>query len=889
MPGLSIDGRRLEVSAGATVLECAAGAGVEIPSLCADPRLKPYGGCRLCLVQVDEDERPVAACTTVVRDGMSIRTHTPEIERHRKTLLELLAAEYPQEAVTGPPDMPFNKWLAAYGVSPHGGQSHAGIDASHPYIQVDMSRCILCGRCIRICDELQGQFVWQAWKRGDAAEIRAGSGGSLLESACTGCGACVDTCPTGALEDKTLLAGNQPTAWTRTVCPYCGTGCELYAGTKEGKLLDIRPAQDAAVNKGHLCSKGRYAFAYVHSSERILEPMVRRSGKWQTVCWKEAITATAAALRNAMDFYGRDSVGILGSARGTNEEAYLAQKFARVVVGTNNVDCCARVCHAPTAAALKQMVGAGAATNSFDDIERASTVLLCGCNPTGNHPVAGARIKQAALRGTHLIIIDPRRTELCSFADVHLQIRPGTDIPALLAMASVIVQEKLDDPEFIRARVDNWEDFARHVRQWTPERAAELCGVPADQIRMAARLYARNGPSMSFHGLGVTEHVQGTEAVMCLVNLALLTGNIGKPGSGVNPLRGQNNVQGAAVMGCEPGALTGSVPLEEGLARFPAAWRSDLPRSKGLDVVQMLEAGRNPGIKLLWAIGYDVLLTDPNMADTRRALEKMDTVIVQDMFMNETAREFGAIFLPACSSYEKDGTFMNAERRIQRVRAALKPLGDSLPDWEIICRVAREMGEDSRFSFASPEQVWEEIRWVWPEASGITYKRLDEGGIQWPCPGITHPGTAVIHQGSFPGGKRAALYCCQFQPSPEAVDTEFPYCLITGRALQQFNAGTMTRRTEHRSLLSTDFLDVAPADADRLGLRDGDTVQVRSRYGQIALPVRISSALRRGEVFATFHDPGRQVNLLTSPFKDSKTNAPEYKITAVQIRKVHAA
>lgn len=885
MPCISINGKRVEAREGASLLECACSTGVDIPSLCADPRLKAYGGCRMCLVQIEGEQHPVTACTTVVREGMAVRTHTPEIEQHRKTLLRLLAEKYPGKPLYDAPAKAFHKYLARYGVACNGANDN-NIDRSHPYIQVDMSRCILCERCVRICEEVQGSFVWQAWNRGEATVIRAGLVDGLLQSPCTSCGACVDTCPTGALEDKSLIGVASALNWTRTICPYCGVGCEIKVGTHEGKLVNVRPGLDAAVNKGHLCSKGRYAFGYVHSDERVLHPMIRKHGDWQVVSWEEAIAETARVLRKAIDARGPDSVGILGSARGTNEEAYLAQKFARVVAGANNVDCCARVCHAPSAAALKQMIGTGAATNSFDDIEQAASVLVWGCNPTDNHPVAGARIKQAALRGAPLIVVDPRETELCKFAQVHLQIRPGTDIPALLAMAGVIVQENLFDPEFANHRIGNLEAFKQFIGKWTPEHVSVICCVSPDTIRRAARIYAQNKPAICFHGLGLTEHVQGTEAVMCLINLALLTGNLGKAGCGINPLRGQNNVQGAAVMGCDPGALTGSISLQEGIARFETAWNLNLPKGKGLDAMQMLAPKRKERLRVLWAIGYDILLTNPDMSSTRKALKKMDAVIVQDMFLNQTAREFGTIFLPACSSFEKDGTFMNAERRIQRVRAALPPIGESRPDWEIICSIAHAMSKGKYFSYTTPQTVWDEIRTMWPAVAGISYQRLEGGGIQWPCSDETHPGTTMLHQSEFASGRKAVLHCPEFQPSPETASPEFSFLLLTGRTLQHFNAGTMTGHTGHRRLQHTGLLDICPEDAAQLELQDGDFASIRSHYGELRLPVHITSSVQRGQVFAALHDPDRQLNLLTSRLADRQTNTPEYKLTAVHIEKV---
>ncbi|HEX7962678.1 MAG TPA: molybdopterin-dependent oxidoreductase, partial [Terriglobales bacterium] len=543
-------------------------------------------------------------------------------------------------------------------------------------------------------------------------------------------------------------------------------------------------------------------------------------------------------------------------------------------------------CHAPSAAALKEMLGTGAATNSFDDIERAGTILICGCNPTQNHPVVGARIKQAALHGTHLIVIDPREIELSKFADVHLQIHPGTNIPLLNGMASAIVEEGLFDPEFVRDRIENWEAFAEFVHRYRPEVVSELCGVEANLIRQAARVYAKNRPSMCFHGLGVTEHTQGTEGVMCLANLALITGNIGKAGGGINPLRGQNNVQGAAHMGCDPNLLPGSIPLKTGARFFEEAWKAEIPVRNGLNLLQMMDAAENGNLKLLWSIGYDALLTNPNRAASQRAFSKLATVIVQDMFLNETARQFGTIFLPACSSFEKEGTFMNAERRVQRIRQVLSPRGNSKPDWEILCSVAKVTGKGDSFSFTSPSDIWEEIRAVWPGGAGISYDRLDHGGLQWPCPADDHPGTKILHQDTFASAKRAPLQCAEFKRSPEMGVKDYPLTLITGRTLQQFNAGTMTGRGGHKTLRTTDLLDVSPVDAQRMGIADGDDIRLCSRYGRTVLPIHITDSVASGQLFATFHDPTSALNYVTGPFCDNRTSTPEYKITAVRLEKI---
>ena len=522
------------------------------------------------------------------------------------------------------------------------------------------------------------------------------SGTTLGASSCVSCGACVDTCPSGALEDKGKLEHQNPTHWTRTTCPYCGTGCELNVGTNQNQIVSVKPVLNAPVNHGHLCVKGRYAFDFVDSVDRITVPMIRTNDGWRPLSWDEAISLIATRLQQIAKEHGPDSIGVLGSARATNEENYLTQKFARLVIGTNNVDCCARVCHTPTAAAMKLMLGTGAATNAYNDIEKAQTILVCGANATASHPVVGARIKQATLKGAKLIVIDPRQIELSRYATIHLRLKPGTNIPLLNAMACTIVEERLVDYQFAAERVAEWDEFCEFIKEFTPEKVASICGVEADIIRQAARLYATTKPAICFHGLGVTEHTQGTEGVMCLVNLALLTGNLGKPGTGVNPLRGQNNVQGAAHMGCDPGILAGSVSLNEARALFENVWHAPVPRTPGLNLLEMMDAAEAGKLKALWTIGYEIALTNANFAATERALRSLDFLIVQDMFLNETAR-FGSLFLPATSSFEKDGTFMNAERRVQRVRRAIEPVGESKPDWKIICEVAAAMGKGQFF------------------------------------------------------------------------------------------------------------------------------------------------------------------------------------------------
>jgi len=888
---VTINGQQHEFPAGTSILGALRAIGTEVPTVCYDHRLEPSGACRLCSVEIAGWHRYATACNTPFANGMSIETHSPGIEETRRTLLRLLAENYPTAAMRNFPEKEFHRYLAQYGVraSERAFSRRVKPDTSHPYIHVDMAQCITCFRCVRICNELQGQFVWKVWDRGDATRIVPDSGTTLRESSCVACGACVDSCPSGALEDKSVLDLGIAEEWTRTTCSYCGVGCEMMVGTRDNRIVQIKPALDAPVSKGHLCVKGRYAFDFVHAADRVTQPMIRKNGEWKKGSWPEAIAFAAENLNRILKTHGADSIGVLGSARMPNEDNYLAQKFARVVIGTNNVDCCARVCHAPSAAALKAMFGAGAATNSFDDIEQGRAFLLCGTNTTENHPIVGARIKQAVLRGAKLIVIDPRTIELAHYADLHLPLRPGTNVPLLNAMACAIAEEKLFDETALGERVCEWDEFREFIRAFSPEQVASVCGVDPEMIRRAARLYATTKPAMCFHGLGLTEQRQGTEGVMCLVNLALITGNFGKPGSGVNPLRGQNNVQGAAHMGCEPNNLTGMRPLDEGRTLFESVWRAPVPKTKGLDLMEMMDAAREKKLKALWAIGYDIALTNPNANVTGQSLELLEFVIVQDMFLNEIAKQYGSVFFPVASSFERDGTFMNSERRIQRVRKVIEPPREVKADSEIICDLARAMGKGEFFNFKSSEEIWEEIRAVWKAGHGITYARLEKGGLQWPCPTEDHPGTTVLHTKSFPSGERAPLQRIEFKRSDETTSLEFPFLLTTGRTLYQFNAGTMTMRTPNVELRSIDTLDISIEDATRLSLDNSERVRVRSRYGAVLISIRINPAVKPGELFGTFHTSDVFLNRLIGSGRDEAMHTPEYKVVVVQIEKLATA
>jgi formate dehydrogenase major subunit len=861
MPRLTVDGIEVTVPEGASLLDAVQTAGIDLPTLCHDPRLAPAAACRICLVSVDGAPRPVTSCSTPASEGASVTTTGPALGGLRAAVRRMLD----ERPVTGAPD----------------------IDDTHPLIHVDLTRCVSCWRCVRICDEVQGQFVWRLTGRGAATRIVTDSPRGLGTSSCVSCGACVDTCPTGALQDRSVLEHGEAQSWTRTTCPYCGVDCELLVGVRGGRIVQVRPALDAPVNRGHACVKGRYGFGFVHAPDRLTSPLVREGGALREATWEEALARVAAGFRAALDAEGPTSVGVLASARATNEENYLTQKFARVVLGTNNVDSCARVCHAPSAAALEAAFGTGAATSSFDDIERAATILVCGANTTESHPVVGARIKQAVRRGANLIVVDPRRIELAALADVHLQPRPGTNVPLLHAIANSVIEEGLLDEAFVNARVHGYESFRRAIAAWTPARAAAVCGVDAERIRAAARLFATARPAISFHGLGVTEHEQGTDGVLAIANLALLTGNVGRPGTGVNPLRGQNNVQGSAHMGCDPAKLTGSQPIDAARERFSHVWGTALPEEPGLDAMQMLDAAASGSLRALWVLGWDVALTQPDATSTAKALEHLDLLVVSDLFLNETARRHASVVLPAASSYEKDGTFMNGERRVQRVRAAVAPPRGVRTDAAIIAALASTMGHRDSFAHPDAARVWDEVRMVWPAGAGMTYDRLDTaGGLQWPCPGVDHPGTPLLHSTRFTLGPKAALHSLPVRPLEEETTAEFPFVLVTGRDLYKFNAGTMSGRSATATLRSTDVLEVSPEDADALGVATGDSVAVTSRYGRASLMIEVRERVPQGVVFATFTDPAVGINHLTSAHRDAITRTPAYKVTAVSIRPI---
>jgi len=892
---LTVDGQSVAISAGDTVFVAARRAGIPIPSLCRSDHLAPIGSCRLCLCEIDGQPGTPASCTTPVREGMVVRTRTERLARLRRNIVELYLSEQPPGAQTSEALQELRETLGLqrvrYAASARRAQYR---DGSNPFFAFDNARCISCERCVRACDEIQGTFaltmIGKAFEARPVAGARplAGDQAGFETSNCVSCGACVKECPTGALMESSVARFGMPTRTVRTICAYCGVGCAFDAGVRDGRVVSMVPADDGPSNLGHACLKGRFGWEYVYAEDRLREPLLRRGDGWEPISWTAALDRLAAEFTRITRSSGPDAVAVISSSRGTNEENYLFAKFMRCVIGTNHVDNCARVCHSATVTGMMEVLGASAATNSINDLDHAKLILVVGANPIESHPVVGARLKQAVRRGAALIVVDPRRTELARLADLHLRLRPGTNVALLNGLGHVLAEEGLLDRSFIAARTEGVEDWLKTVGPCTPEEAERITGVPADLIRETARRYATSGASLCMHGLGVTEHRWGSHGVIALCNLALATGNYGRPGTGINPLRGQNNVQGASDMGCLPTYFAGYQKLDDPdlAARHEAVTGRPLPTRRGLMIPQMWDAALEGRLKGLWIIGYDVAQTDPNLKKVHAALAKLEFLVVQDLFLSQTAR-FAHLVIPGASFLEKDGTFTNLERRIQRVRKVVEPPGSVLPDWQVVSEVATRMGYPMRY--AHPSEIMEEIARLTPSLAGVSYARLEQAdGLQWPVPAADHPGTALMHVDRFPRG-RARFVPVEYLPPGESPSETYPFVLITGRTLHHYNCGSQTRRTDILRLVNADVLEMHPEDAARLHLQDGESVRLVSARSAAVLPVAVSERVQPGQLFTSFHFPTSAVNALLSSSADESSKCPEYKVSTVRVEKMSGA
>ena len=866
-----------------------------VPTLCDAPNLKPFGSCRVCSVDVALEKggraKVMASCHTPIQEGYFIYPDSENIQRLRKNIIELVLTDHPLDCLTCEVNGNCELQTVAARVGIHdvrypAGKNHLDRkkDLSHPYMTSDLSKCINCYRCVRACDEIQGEFVLSMAGRGFDNRIIKSTDSPFGESDCVSCGACAQTCPTAAISDIYFSKGLASQKKTRTVCTYCGVGCNLEIASTNDTIHSISAPIDAEVNQGHTCLKGRYAFKFYDHPERLRSPLIKRDGEFVEASWDEAYDYIAEKLTRIKQDSGPDYIAGISSARCTNEENYLMQKFIRAVIGTNNIDCCARVCHSPTALGLQRAYGTGAATNSIADIEFTHCMLVIGANPTDAHPVTGAKLKQHAMGGKTLIVIDPRRTELARYADHFLQLRPGTNVAVLNMMLHYIVKEGVVHEDFIKTRTEGYDDFVAEIENIDIDALEKVSGVDREDVRAAAIAYATAGNAMSFHGLGVTEHFQGTFTVMQIANLAMLTGNIGRPGVGVNPLRGQNNVQGAADMGAQPhqGAGYRDVTQADERKIYEDFYGVAHPTTDGLKIPEMFDASLDDRLKAMWIIGEDIVQTDPNTQKVMAALDKLDLLVVQELFMTETAK-MADVVLPGASFLEKSGTFTNGERRVQRVNEVVPPLPGTKPDGQILVDIMNRLGyEQPDYDAAT---VLEEISNIVPFFEGAVWDELGDNGKQWPIK-PNGDDTQILHTESFKRGKGFVKYT-PFEETREVSDNEkdFPYILTTNRVLAHYNCGAMTRRTPNGEIITEDLLMINPSDAEKHFLTDGDSVCLESKRGKADVKAVITEEVKPGVLSTTFHFPEIMINNITSDVHDSEAMCPEYKVVSVRIRK----
>ncbi len=897
-----INNQAHQIQKGETILEFVRRIETEeIPTMCQDDRLENFGSCRVCSVEIarekDGDTKVVASCHTPVSENLYIYPQTQKIKKLRKNIVELVLTDYPEDKIfpeSHKQATPFQKTIAQIGIPnvryPKG-KTHLELpkDTEHPYIKSDLSQCINCYRCVRACEEIQGEMILGMSGRGFATNIIKGFNTTFDLSACVSCGACVQTCPTEALTDKfetkTLIADEV----IRTTCTYCGVGCQLEVSKINGEIKGIQAPDTAEVNQGHTCLKGRFAFQFYNHPDRLKEPLIKKNGKFEEVSWDEAYHFIAKKLQQIKSQFGADSIGGISSSRATNEENYLMQKMMRTAIGTNNIDGCARVCHAPTAYGMQQAFGTGAATNSINDLDKTDAIFLFGANPTEAHPVTGAKIKQLFMKGVTSIVVDPVKTKLAKLAQYHLQLRPGTNVAILNMMAHYIIKENLVHQQFINQYTEQFTTFKNHVLDLNMDELETLTGVSKELVKKAAIAYAKAEKAMEFHGLGVTEHYQGSKTVMLLSNIAMMTGNIGRQGVGLNPLRGQNNVQGAADMGVQPHQGAGYMDVNDEKVQdyYSKKYGVKMPKKEGLKIPEMIEGAINGSFKALWIMGEDTLMTDPNSNHIRKGFENLDLLVVQELFMSATA-EMADVVLPASSYFEKNGTFTNGERRVQRVNKVVEPIGNSKPDGQIIIDMMYLLGyKQPTGTTYNASKLLTEIADVIPFMEGITWEGLGKNGLQWP---ILKDGTdtKIIHKnGAFKRGK-GKFHHFAFEESPELVEhrAKYPFILTTARQLEHYNSGTMTRRTDNQKILANDYLEINPLDAGKKNINAGDTVKIFSDRGSVEIPVKLNYTVKPGVVRTTFHQPEIFINIITGNVGDFETLTPEYKVVAVDFEKV---
>ena len=899
---LTIDGVSVSVPEGTSIMHAASVSGVTVPKLCATDSLEPFGSCRLCLVEIEGRRGYPASCTTPVAEGIKVHTQTPKLADIRRGVMELYISDHPLDCLTCATngDCELQDMAGAVGLRDvrygYEGENHLKSvkDTSNPYFTFDPSKCIVCSRCVRACEEVQGTFALTIQGRGFDSKVSAGNK-DFKDSECVSCGACVQACPTATLIENTIIEAGVPEHSVTTTCAYCGVGCSFHAEMKGEEVVRMTPNKDGGANHGHSCVKGRFAWGYATHKDRITTPMIRKSihDPWEKVTWDIAINYAATEIKRIQKKYGRDSVGAISSSRCTNEEVYVVQKLVRAALGNNNVDTCARVCHSPTGYGLKQTLGESAGTQNFDSVMHADVIVVIGANPTDGHPVFASQMKRRLRDGAKLIIVDPRAIDLVDNsphirADYHLKLKPGSNVAMVNALAHTIVTENLMDESFVKARCEDkafkvWKDFIVKSEN-SPEAMSAFTGVDAKEVRAAARLYATGGNAAIYYGLGVTEHSQGSTMVMGIANLAMLTGNIGREGVGVNPLRGQNNVQGSCDMGSFPHEFPGyrHVSDKATLALFEKAWDVKLQNEPGLRIPNMLDVAIDGQFKALYCEGEDIAQSDPNTQHVTHALESMECVIVQDLFLNETAM-YAHVFLPGSSFLEKNGTFTNAERRISRVRKVMSPK-NGYEDWEITQMLSNALGYKMEYKHAS--DIMDEIAKLTPTFTGVSYQKLDElGSIQWPC-NEEHPlGTPTMHIDEFVRGK-GKFIITEYVPTSEKVTQKFPLILTTGRILSQYNVGAQTRRTKNVAWHEEDVVEIHPHDAEERGIQSGDWVGIVSRAGETVLRAHITERVQPGVIYTTFHHPESGANVITTDNSDWATNCPEFKVTAVQVSKV---